>query len=229
MMKALFGKATNQKRRYSMPPLAEILSIVICVLIAEWVVPPLFGKNFLVGLIPACAAFIIMFLSHRVRRESLSELGFKLDNFWRSLGLLAAPMLLATVALIFIGWLSGSLRVGDMRFGWSLLWTYLGLFVWALIQQYPLQGFINCRAQMIWGKGAVSILFTASIFALLHLPNFWLTAATFGGGLLWATVYQRAPNLFALALSHSLMTVVLVTTVPYSSLHGLRVGYNYYW
>jgi membrane protease YdiL (CAAX protease family) len=229
MMKALFGKATNQKRRYSMSPLVEILSIVICVLIAEWVVPPLFGKNFLVGLIPACAAFIIMFLSHRVRRESLSELGFNLDNFWRSLGLLAAPMLLATVALIFIGWLSGSLRVGDMRFGWSLLWTYLGLFVWALIQQYPLQGFINCRAQMIWGKGAVSILFTASIFALLHLPNFWLTAATFGGGLLWATVYQRAPNLFALALSHSLMTVVLVTTVPYSSLHGLRVGYNYYW
>ena len=229
MMKALFGKATNQKRRYSMPPLAEILSIVICVLIAEWVVPPLFGKNFLVGLIPACAAFIIMFLSHRARRESLRELGWRIDNFRQSLRLLVAPMLLATLTLVFIGWLSGSMRISDIRFGWSLLWTYFGLFVWALIQQYPLQGFINRRAQMIWGKGAGSILFTASIFSLLHLPNFWLTTATFCGGLLWAAVYQRAPNLFAAALSHSLMTVALVTTVPYSSLHGLRVGYNYYW
>jgi hypothetical protein len=30
------------------------------------------------------------------------------------------------------------------------------------------------------------------------------------------------------AFSHSLMTVVLVTTVPYSSLGGMRVGYGYF-
>lgn len=229
-MKALFGKATNQKQRYLITPLVEILSIVFCVLIAEWAIPPLFGKNFVVGLIPVCAAFIIMFLSHRALSESPRALGFRIDNIRQSLKSLAPPMLLATLALVFIGWLSGSLlRIGNIRFDWSLLWTYFGLFVWGLIQQYPLQGFINRRAQMIWGQGTGSILFTALIFALLHLPNFWLTAATFCGGLLWAAVYQRAPNLFALALSHSLMTVVLVTTVPYSSLHGLRVGYNYYW
>jgi len=106
--------------------------------------------------------------------------------------------------------------------------TYLGLFVRGLVQQYPLQGFINRRAQMVWGRGARSTVFVASVFALLHLPNPWLTAATFCGGLLWAWQYQRAPNLLAAAFSHSLMTIVLVTTVPYSSLRGMRVGYGYF-
>jgi membrane protease YdiL (CAAX protease family) len=60
------------------------------------------------------------------------------------------------------------------------------------------------------------------------LPNPWLMTATFFGGLMWSYVYQREPNLWALALSHAVMTAILVITVPYGALHGLRVGYNYF-
>jgi membrane protease YdiL (CAAX protease family) len=97
-----------------------------------------------------------------------------------------------------------------------------------LIQQHALQAFFNRRAQEIWSNGYLSIFVTALIFALLHLPNFWLTVATFLGGLMWATVYQRVPNLFALAISHALMSGVLVLTMPTAALHGMRVGYNYF-
>ena len=76
--------------------------------------------------------------------------------------------------------------------------------------------------------GSASVVFVASIFALLHLPNLWLTIATFLSGLMWAWVYQRVPNLLALALSHAVLTVILVLTVPYSALHGLKVGYGYF-
>jgi len=62
----------------------------------------------------------------------------------------------------------------------------------------------------------------------LHLPNPWLMAATFLGGLIWAAVYQRAPNLWALALSHALMTWVLISTLPAAALGGLRVGYKFF-
>jgi membrane protease YdiL (CAAX protease family) len=209
-------------------PLTEISLVVFCVLVAEWAVLPLFGRNYLVGLVPVGAAFAVMFLSHRACRESAREVGWRLDNLGRALALLLPPMISAALLLAFVGWLCGSLRLGVVRAGWPLVYTYFWMTLWGLMQQYPLQGFINRRAQMVWGRGARSTAFVASVFALLHLPNPWLMLATFCGGLLWAWAYQRAPNLFALALSHSLMTVVLVTTVPYSSLGGMRVGYGYF-
>lgn len=137
-------------------------------------------------------------------------------------------MALATAFLALIGWLCGSLRITGVRLGWGSLSIFAGLFVWGLVQQYALQAFINRRVQEIRGTGIVSILFVASIFALLHLPNFWLSVATFFGGLIWTWAYQRSPNLFALALSHALMTIVLILTVPNSDLHGMRVGYGYF-
>jgi hypothetical protein len=209
-------------------PLTEISLVVFCVLVAEWAVLPLFGKNYFVGLIPVCAAFAFMYLSHRACGESAREVGWRFDNLRRALRLLMPPMVAATLFLVIVGWLCGSLRIGGIRTGWSLLTTYFWLFCWGLLQQYPLQGFINRRAQMVWARGSRSIVFVASVFALLHLPNLCLMAATFSGGLLWAWAYQREPNLFALAFSHSLMTIVWVTTVPYSSLHGMRVGYGYF-
>ncbi len=54
------------------------------------------------------------------------------------------------------------------------------------------------------------------------------TFATLLGGILWAAVYQRSPNLYALALSHSIMTTVLSSTIYSAVLHGMRVGYNYF-
>jgi membrane protease YdiL (CAAX protease family) len=221
----------NQKPRPSLNPAVEILIVVFCVLVAEWLILPIFGKNYfaVAAVVPVSAAFVFMFFSHRARRESLRDLGWRADNFLKSLMLLAPPMLAATVFLILVGWWCESLRMFEIRLSWSLFGIFLGMFVWGLIQQYPLQGFINRRAQLIWGsENRLVTLLTASIFALLHLPNLWLTAATFCGGLLWSWAYQKTPNLFALALSHSLMTVVLVTTFPYSSLYGMRVGYGYF-
>ena len=101
-------------------------------------------------------------------------------------------------------------------------------FGWGLVQQYVLQGFINRRAQLLWGPSWFSILLVAVIFAGLHLPNPWLTMITFAGGVIWAAVYQRAPNIFALAVSHSVMTWVLVSTLPASALNHLRIGFKYF-
>jgi membrane protease YdiL (CAAX protease family) len=109
------------------------------------------------------------------------------------------------------------------------MWQWVvWLPVWGLMQQYVLQGFINRRAQIIWGRGLRSILLVALLFALLHMPNLWLSAATFLGGLVWAAVYQRAPNLPALALSHGLMSLLLASSLPASTLNSLRVGIRYF-
>ncbi|MFZ0062396.1 MAG: CPBP family intramembrane glutamic endopeptidase, partial [Pyrinomonadaceae bacterium] len=113
------------------------------------------------------------------------------------------------------------------RGGGAVLGMPLLGILWGLVQQYALQGFINRRAQIAWGAGPVSVLIVAVLFGAFHLPNPGLMIATFVGSLVWATVYQRAPNLFALAISHGLMTWILISTVPSHLLHGLRVGYKF--
>jgi membrane protease YdiL (CAAX protease family) len=100
--------------------------------------------------------------------------------------------------------------------------------LWGPLQQYALQGFINRRAQILLGRGDLSVLLTGLLFALFHLPNPWLTLATFAAGLFWAWVYQRVPNLLAVGISHALMTWVLISSVSPAALHNLRVGYKYF-
>lgn len=205
----------------------EIVSVVTSCLIAEWVITAVAGESNVLIVVPIVLAFVLMFLSHRLRGESLRDLGFRWDNFGKAARLLVLPMVLAWAFLLVVGYLNGSLDFFRWRGGQSILGMPLLGILWGLVQQYALQGFINRRAQIVWGPGVVSILVVALLFGAFHLPNPALTLATFAGGLLWATVYQRAPNLFALALSHGLMTWILISTIPSGLLHGLRVGYKF--
>lgn len=211
-------------------PLWEIASVVSSALIAEWTILPFVGKEKLLGGIPVLLAFALMFYSHRLRGETAFELGWRLDNFLAAARLLILPMILTAVVLLLIGWFSTGLNNGLLaRTGSrSIMWLPAWGILWGLLQQYVLQAFINRRAQLALGKGWRSVLLVAFVFALLHFPNPWLSLFTFIGAAIWAWVYQRAPNLPALALSHSLMTLVLIWTLPPSALKGLRVGFNYF-
>ena len=207
----------------------ELASVAASTIIAEWAVLALSSNKTLLA-VPIACAFGLMFYSHYLRGETLRDLGWRTDNFTRAARLLLLPMLAGSVLLLLVGWVwfGGKFSFGEQRAGWEVLGFPLWGFSWGLLQQYVLQSFINRRAQLIFGKGLVSNLLVAALFALLHLPNPWLMCATFLGGLVWAFAYQRAPNLYALALSHAVLTWVLISTLPPDALHGLRVGYKYF-
>jgi membrane protease YdiL (CAAX protease family) len=220
--------ASGRVRRPRARAVAEIAFVVLCVVLAEWAVIPLFGRRRTPGVILILMVFLFGFLSHKARKESAREIGFTRHSFVRAFRLLILWMLPAAGVLVGIGWSMGSLRFSVPQ-DWSLFaQRQLWLFLWGLMQQYALQAIVNRRSQEIWGKGAPSIAAAALLFAALHLPNLWLTAATLAGGVLWAAVYQKYPNLYALALSHSLMTTVLASSISPATLHNLRVGYNYF-
>jgi len=207
----------------------EIVSVCSSVFIAEWMVAAAAGTNRLIVAVPIVLAFAFMIASHGERRESLKELGIRLDNFARASRLLLPPMLLMVVLLLVVGYFSQS-RIDFLRWAGAkslVIKLVLGV-AWGLTQQYVLQAFINRRAMIVFGRGWASILLVAAIFAGLHLPNLWLAVITFAGGTIWALVYQRVPNLFALAISHSVMTWVVVSTVPSNALHHLRLGLRYF-
>lgn len=206
----------------------EIVAASTSALAAEWVVGTLVGRGRLLLLIPVTTAVALMLLSHRVRGESAREIGWRLDNFWKAARLLLPPMLAVSTLLAGLGWYAGTLDFGRWEGGQSILGVPGLSLVWGVLQQYALQGFINRRAQVALGRGALSVLLVGLLFALFHLPNLWLTLATLAGGLLWAYVYQRAPNILAVGLSHSLMTWVMISSVPAGALHNLRVGFKYF-
>lgn len=206
----------------------ELASVVMTVLIIEWTVIPFAGRSSLLVLIPVALIVLLLTASAHLRGETRRELGLRFDNFLPALKRLLLPTAVCVAVLIGVGWWLREAGYGEPRSGsWLLKMTLWGV-LWGLSQQYVLQAFVNRRAQLVFGRGAKSIILVAMIFALLHAPNLWLSVATFIGGLLWAYVYQQTPNLFALAISHGLMTWILISSIPAPILKGMRAGYNYF-
>ena len=209
----------------------EIASVITSVLITAWLIVPLQPFNRWLVPLPALLALALMIYSHRLRGESLRDLGFTARHFGRALLLLAIPMLIGAALLVAIGYFAGSLQSKSRS--WTIL---IFLPLWGLMQQYILQAFIYRRLRFIlvpeqlspnenaW-RVRLAIFSAAVLFALVHAPNLPLMALSLTGGLIWSWVYERAPNLFALGLSHCLMSAVALATLP---VHSMSIGYQYF-
>ena len=202
----------------------EVVSVITSCIIAEWAVAPFAkGRGFVTAFIILLALGFMIF-SHWYRGESLRAIGFRLDNFVAAARILLLPTLGAVIVILIFEWsLSGpEFVLRPLRPGLLLL------PVWALFQQYALQGFINRRLQTAMGTGVKVTLLVGLTFGLLHLPNPLLALLTLLGGVIWAAVYQRQPNLLALAISQSLISLTLALAIPPNLINGLRVGFRYF-
>jgi CAAX prenyl protease-like protein len=132
----------------------------------------------------------------------------------------------ATAAATLAIYLAGSLldTWHDRRDGWSRIAV---LIPWGLGQQFALQTVFLREAQTVLSKSS-AIWLAALLFAALHLPNPFLTAATALGALAWCWIYNRHPNLLPLALSHAIVTLAILYAFDEAVTGGLRVGAAYW-
>ena len=203
---------------------AEIISVALSCFIAEWMFLSFLSQYRWLVMVPLLLAVSFMLVSHRAYSETARDIGFRFDNIVPALRLLIWPTLIAVVIILLIGWY----LTGPPSLPRLLRPRLLLVPAWALFQQYALQGFMNRRAQVVFGKGLVSVVLVAVVFAALHLPNPVLSILTLLGGLIWAAVYQREANLFALAASHTVASVSLAIALPLNVINGLRVGFKYF-
>ncbi len=218
--------ATQDEARLSEKLVAalEIASVVVSVLITVWVINPLQLEQRWISALPGILVLALMFHAHRAAGETLRSLGFRLENFWGAVRLLILPMLVVGTCLLGIGYWYKSLNFGN-RFLFALAFVPF----WGLAQQYVLQAFVLRRVQLILGagQGNLAVAVAAAVFALVHAPNIPLVLLTLLGGLIWCWVYEREPNLFALGLSHGIMSALAMASLPPALLQSMSIGYKH--
>jgi membrane protease YdiL (CAAX protease family) len=137
-----------------------------------------------------------------------------------------------------LGWSAGLTGAGTLciylagaRFGtWhdrGALWTNLAMLIpWGLGQQFVLHTVFLREAQATVSRPA-GVWLAALMFAILHLPNPFLTVMTGIGALAWCFIYDRHPNLLPLALSHAVLTLAILYAFDDAITGRLRVGLGY--
>jgi hypothetical protein len=156
------------------------------------------------------------------RCRNLDELGLGGRGLTASLWILPAAMALAGLSM-FLAAKGGTLHPlykGDF--------THIsGYVVWTLYQQFLLQDYFMARLLRLVSSETAAVTFAGTLFALAHLPNLTLTAATLVWGIVSCVLFRRYRNLWALGLAQGLLGLCFAVCVPDALHHHLRVGLGY--
>jgi membrane protease YdiL (CAAX protease family) len=152
----------------------ELLSVTGLVLSYIWLWQGAFNGDLLV-----CLGLVvgITLAGHRRRGESPRDLGFRLDNVGQStreVFSIVGPLL---VVLIAVGLVMGWNREPPID---RLLARVVLMPLSGVVQEYALLGFYYRRFSEVLTGEAFPVLASATLFALLHLPNTPLMLLTSG-------------------------------------------------
>jgi membrane protease YdiL (CAAX protease family) len=164
---------------------------------------------------------LLLFVLHRRAGETPFMLGLRGDTFFGALRWLLPVVLFVGTGVVVYSIVAETARFPEWPSALGVLLSFIGSGV---LQQYVLLGFFGRRLARVFASPYLAVLATASVFALLHLPNPFLTIVTFLAGLLCCAVYRRAPNLLASGIMHGMLSYTLSFGLPLEVNDAMRVG-----
>jgi hypothetical protein len=170
--------------------------------------------------------FLVLLATHVWHKDTMGRIGFRVDNLVPALKLSALASLPFFVLLLAVGIRGGEMTT--LQVHRSLAVSGLHYVLWAIFQQYGLQGYFHHRLRQVIVNPALSSAINALIFASLHYPNPGLMLFTGLGGFALSLVYAKQPNILALGIFHGLVGLLLANSLPKQLLHNMRVGPGYY-
>lgn len=198
------------------------LLLILVPLVYAWPVVYMIGTRPPLPTLVIFVGLFLVLLHHLGRPITLTSLGFNGAAFLPALRL----SLYLTVPVLLIIFYTG-LELNSLQQRQHPHRDLFALFLWALAQQWALQTVLFETARRHWSN-YTAILVTATVFGMIHLPNPLLTVATFAGALGWCWIYSRHPNLIPLAVSHSLCSLMMISSLPREVTGGMRIGYAYF-
>jgi len=146
--------------------------------------------------------FWIAYILYRAKlnRETLHRWGIKKANFKQSM-LSLAPLMFITIM--------GSVLYGNHNESLSLSWYFILVLIlypfWGLIQQFMMLGLI-AQSLVSAKEGNINryliIFLVATLFSMVHYPDFFLMIFTFFLEVAFITVYLKWRNLWAIGIAH---------------------------
>lgn len=148
---------------------------------------------------------------NKTTKGVLKYWGFRTDNFTKVLKIVL-PFGVSTVALFFV---IGAIQ-GTLNMTWHIIPVLLFYPLWGTIQQFLLIGLVagnlydNPNRKI--GKHAI-VLFAATLFALVHYPEYWLIGGTFILAIFYGYIYLKEKNLYVLGIFHGWLGALFYYTV----------------
>jgi hypothetical protein len=167
-------------------------------------------------------AFVVTLGVVLARRQSLDELGLGRRGLAASLWILPAAMVITIVGVLI------ARRIGTLHALYQAdLQHIAGYVLWTLYQQFLLNDLFMPRLTRLLANEGAALGVSSALFAVAHLPNLPLTAATLVWGAVSCGLFRRYHNLYALGLAQGLLGLGFAICVPDALHHHLRVGLGY--
>jgi hypothetical protein len=168
----------------------------------------------------------VIVASHFFHHDSIRWLGLTGSDFVRSGRAIFPLAAIAYTPLILFGFIAHR-PIPPVSAGRGL--AALGAYaLWCAFQQYLTQSYFHRRLMRISRTPWLNSILVGLLFGSAHIPNPILMPATFLGGVVFAEVFRRYPNIWPLAIVQAVGGILIGWISPPALIHNMRVGPGYF-